>query len=368
MARRGLYGTFACLIAMTFGVAQAGAAPAPCGAPQITDAEGDGHHMATDVLSAWFSEASGRLQGVIKVDSGTWVADHPPGTAEWALLFDVGGVIRYVRAATPDQAPVQFDHGTWTAGGGFVSAGPTSGAVVGGPGGTATIDVPSQTGAVAGALLANPFVLTYDGDGLIDRAPGGTALTGTEYGASYRVGPCGGPGGPGLGYSVASVSLTARKRIVGGGTVSVRGKVAPARAGVPVELTAKARRSVVRSLVTSSDGAFAASIRVSETTQLRALAGGIASQTQRVTVKSRVRIKLQRRRGRLVVRGTVRPKLPGRVLLLRTTSPLPVARTKARKGRFTFRFRRLRRGRYQAVFIPSKGRAERATSNKGAVR
>ena len=76
-----------------------------------------------------------------------------------------------------------------------MSAGPTAGALAGGPGGTATIDVPSQTGAVSGAVLANPFVLTYDGDGLIDRAPGGTTLDSTEYGASYRVGSCGGGGG-----------------------------------------------------------------------------------------------------------------------------------------------------------------------------
>ncbi len=84
---------------------------------------------------------------------------------------------------------------------------------------------------------------------------------------------------------------------------------------------------------------------------------------------SKVRIKVKRlRRGRVLIRGTVRPKLPGRVLLLRTTSAVPAARTVARKGRFSFRFKNLRRGRYQAVFIPSKGRAERATSNKGVIR
>ena len=116
MARRGLYGTFPCLteirnasrvvaavaaataLLAVLPVAPVEAAPAPCGGqPQITDAKGDGHHLATDVLSAWFSEAAGPLQAVIKVDSGTWAPDHPPANAEWALLFEVGGVIRYVR-------------------------------------------------------------------------------------------------------------------------------------------------------------------------------------------------------------------------------------------------------------------------------
>ena len=86
--------------------APATAAPAPCGGqPQITDAKGDGHHLATDVLSAWFSEAGSHLQAVIKVDSGTWVPDHPPANGEWALLFDVGGLTRYVRVTGPEVGP-----------------------------------------------------------------------------------------------------------------------------------------------------------------------------------------------------------------------------------------------------------------------
>ena len=39
--------------------------------PQITDPSGDGHHPPTDVLSAWWSEANGRLQAVIKVSAAT---------------------------------------------------------------------------------------------------------------------------------------------------------------------------------------------------------------------------------------------------------------------------------------------------------
>jgi hypothetical protein len=355
---------------MTIGVAQAGAAPAPCGAPQITDAEGDGHHRGTDVLSAWFSEAAGRLQGVIKTDLGQWAPDHPPANSEYALLYNVAGATRYVRATAASSGALSYDYGTWN-GSAFVPAGPTSGAPEYGSGGAVTIDVPAATGAVAGAVLANPFAITYDGDGLIDRAPGGTALGDTTFGASYVVGPCGagGGGGGGSGTSVSAVGLRSRSKLVGGGRITVKGSVAPARGGVPVELTVKAHKSAVHKLTTAADGSFSKRIRISENTTLRAVAAGIASQTETVTVKSRVRIRIRRlKSGGFRIRGTVRPKVPGRVLLLRTTSPTPTARKRVRKGRFTFRFKKLRRGRYQAVFIPSKGRAERANSNRGVVR
>ena len=354
----------------------AGQAPPPCdGVAQISDATGDGHHNTTDVLSAWFSEAAGRLQAVIKVQFGNWAPDHPPGSAEWALLFNLGDQTRYVRAVAPAPGAVTFDYGTWTASGSFASAGPTTGAVLGGPGGTATIDVPSQIGAVAGAVLASPFVLTYDGDGLIDRAPGGTALGGSEFGADYVAGPCGGTGGGGGGTGgggtggVSSVQLRAPTKRVGAGPVRVRGSIAPARGGVPVDLSIRARNRVVRRLTTRADGTFSTSIRLSETTRVRATAGGLGSQTRTVTMLSKTRITVRHMRdGGVLVRGRVNPALPGRVLLLRTTAVKPSARTSARKGRFTFRLKDPRPGRYEAVFIPSKGRAERSTSNKGVIR
>ena len=368
----------AVILLAAFAPGAAAQAPAPCGGqPQISDPTGDGHHNTTDVLSAWFSEANGRLQAVIKVQAGNWFPDHDAGPAQWALLFQVGGQTRYVRALATDTPPVAFDYGTWTSGN-FVTAGPTNGALVGGPGGTATLDVPGQTGAVAGALLANPFVLTYDADGLIDRAPGGVPPNpgSTEYGADYIVGSCGaggggGGGGPGGGgpAGVASVQVRAPAKRVGAGRVRVRGSIAPARGGVPVDLTIAARRRVVRRLTTRADGTFATSVRLSQTSRLRAEAGGIRSQTRTVKMFSRTRITVRRMRdGGVLVRGRVNPALPGRVLLLRTTAVKPSARTTARQGRFRFRLRNPRPGRYQAVFIPSKGRAERSTSNKGVIR
>jgi hypothetical protein len=366
----------AMIVLAAFAPGAAAQAPPPCGGqPQISDPEGDGHHNSTDVLSAWFSEAGGRLQAVIKVDEGNWLPDHPPGPAQWAMLFQVGGQTRYVRAVATDQPPVVFDYGTWTSGN-FVSAGPTNAALVGGPGGTATFDVPGQTGAVAGALLANPFVLTYDADGLIDRAPGGNPPMpdSSEYGADYIVGSCGGGGGGGgdpVGApgGVSSVQLRAPAKRVGAGRVAVRGSIAPARGGVPVDLTISARRRVVRRLTTRADGTYSTYVRLSQTTRLRAVAGGIGSQTRTVKMFSKTRITVRRMPdGGALVRGRVNPALPGRVLLLRTTAVKPSARTTARKGRFRFRLRNPRPGRYQAVFIPSLGRAQRSTSNTGVVR
>src|SRR4249919_2430425 len=53
------------------------APPAPClGVAQITDPKGDGHHVSTDVVSAWFSEDAGHLQAVIKVDAATPGPEH----------------------------------------------------------------------------------------------------------------------------------------------------------------------------------------------------------------------------------------------------------------------------------------------------
>jgi hypothetical protein len=361
------------------GSVTAAAAPPPCGGvPQISDAAGDGHHANTDVLAGWLSEQAGRLQAVIQVRQGLWEPAHDDSeVAGFAFLFELGGQVRYVRAEAPRQAPPRFDFGTWTRSGGFVSGGGTMGVTEAGSGGAVTIDVPAQTGAVPGAVLARPFVLTYDGTlgadkHWVDRGPGGVSPDGTEAGADLVVGSCSGPA-PGTGGGGAvrttSVVLSAPRKLVGGGRALISGRVTPARAGVPVEVSATGHRTVVRRLITAADGSFASFMRISETTRLRAVAEGIGSQTRTLTVFSRVRIKIQRLRGGgALVRGRVRPALPGRVLWLRTTAAQPTARTKARNGRFRIRLQHPRRGRYQAVFIPSGKRAERSTSNTGVIK
>ena len=214
--------------------APAAAAPAPCGgAPQITDVAGDGHHNNTDVVSAWLSEEAGRLQAVIVPRVPVWEPAHDDSDAAgFALLYTVGGETRYVRGEAVRGAPVRFDHGTWTAAGGFSSAGAVGGVA---EAEALVVDLPA---VAPGTVLARPFVLTYDGGSAaaphwVDRAPGGTTPAGTEFGADVVAGTCGpagpgGPGGPGA-VTTTAVALEAPRRVVGGGRVVLTGRVTPAR-------------------------------------------------------------------------------------------------------------------------------------------
>ncbi len=289
-------------------------------------------------------------------------------------------------------ATISYDYGTWTLAGGFVSAGATTGELTTGPGATVTIDVPAATGAAAGTVLARPFVLTYESDpaepGPVDRAPGGVTAQEAAFGADYVVGSCQPPGTAGSGAgggdapagggevapaATTAVVLDAPKRIVGARRVRAGGRVVPARGGVPVQITTKARGSakpaIVRSATTLADGSFSVVVPVSESSTMTAVAEQINAQTLTVVVQSTVRLTLRRlANGKTVASGRVAPSLPGRVLLLRTNAAVPSARTVARRGLFRFPARRLARGRYQAVFIPSGNRAERSTSRSGVVR
>jgi hypothetical protein len=309
---------------------------------------------------------------VVRPRTAVWEPAHDDSEAAgFALVFGVGGETRYVRAEAPRGGAVRFDHGTWSAAGGFASAGATTGEAVTGAGGTVTLDVPP---VVAGAVLARPFVLSYDGAAAsgphwVDRAPGGVTPDEAAFGADYVVGACG-PGAPGGGagggVTTPAGVLEARRRVRGGGRTEVSGRVVPARAGVPVAVTASAKRSRTRRTATQADGSFSLLLPLGETTQVRAVAEGIGSQTRTITVVSRVRIRV--RRGGGLIMGRVSPALPGRVLLLRGRAVKPTATARPRDGRFRIRLSDPRRGRYQAVFIPSARRAERSTSNTGVIR
>lgn len=368
------------------------APPAPCGgAAQIADSQGDGHHDNTDVLAGWLTESGGRLQAVIRVHLGFWEPAHDDSeSAGFALLYRVGGQLRYVRATVTRTAPPTYDHGTWSTAGGFAKAGDTTGAVTVGPNGTVTIDVPAVS---AGTVLAQPFVLTYDGitgpdAHWVDRAPGGTTPDGTEFGADFVAGSCssGNPDNPGTPNDPATpgtpgtvgvpgavrttaVTLSAPKRLTGSRRATFSGRVSPARAGVLIDITVTGRRSSRYRVTSRADGSFALRLTVSETTRVRAVAEGLGSQTLTVQMYSKVRVKVRTlASGAVVVSGTTSPKLSGRILWLRSNAVRASARTTARNGRFTLRFSRPRPGRYQAVFIPSGDRAERSTSNTGVIR
>jgi hypothetical protein len=351
------------LTALGISAAAARAAPPACNnSPQITDASGDGHHPGTDVLAAWFSEASGHLQAVIQVRAGIFVAEHDDAQVNgsgFALVFTQGGLTRYVRASAPAQDhasdPVAFDYGAYTSPGGFAAAGATTGTVERSTGpGTVTIDVPD---APAGTLLSSSFVVTYDGinGGVptwVDHAPGGEDPAEASFGADYVVGACG---------ATASVELSAPAKVTGRKTVTVSGRVLPARGGVAVSLTGAAKPLT---LTTAADGTFSTRLAIGETTRLRASAAGIFSRELTLTMYSKVRIRVRGRR----VTGTTDPPLPGRVLWLRSNAVTPSARTTARNGKFRLTLEHPRRGRYQAVFIPTGKRAERSTSNTGVIR
>jgi len=359
------------------------AAPVPCGGTaQITDAVSDGHHGGTDITSAWFAEANGTLQVVIQTKIGLWVAEHEDagvnGTG-YVMQFTVAGRIAYVRAFGPPSGggPVVYDYGTYTRAGGWASAGTTTGETVAGSGGTVTIDVPAATGATAGALLAAPFVLTYDGvsggvPDWVDHAPGGVSPDDTAVGADFRVGSCtGSTTGPGTDpVGVTAVRLNAPKTTVGTKIVQISGVITPARAGVNVVITRTARTRATTTITTSTDGSFGLKARVGENTRVRAVADGIGSQTLTIAVRSTVQLIIKRLpNGGCIISGVISPTLPGAILLLRTTAATPSSARRVSSSRFQFRLRPgARVGGYQVVYVPKAGRAERSVSNAVWVR
>ncbi|MEA2151174.1 MAG: hypothetical protein QOD69_3004 [Solirubrobacteraceae bacterium] len=381
----------ACILALAAGVvvtaaSVAGAqAPAPCNnAPQITDAVADGHHDGTDVLAGWLSEAGGGLQAVIEVRSGIWVAQHSDATvngAGYAMLFTVGASTTYVRATAAPDGTLAYDYGTYTGPSTFTTQGTaTTGSVVYAFPGTVTIDIPAALGATPGTVLGSPYVLTYDGivAGVptpVDHAPGGVLPDDPARGADYVVGSCvaagagapGTPGAPGGGPgNVTAVLLKAPKRLNGGGTATITGSVLPAQPGLDVTLSRRGASTAFSHVRTAANGTFTFKVPVREITEMRATAGGIASNTLTVDVATKLRVRVRRLRGGNVgIDGTYAPALPGKALLLGRFSAKPKATRSIKGGRFSFRFSRARapRGSLQVVVVPSRGRAGRVTSN-----
>src|SRR4051812_26851716 len=350
----------------------AAAPPAPChNAPQLTDVASDGHHPGTDLLAAWWSEATGHLTATIQVRSGLFVAEHDDADINGSGFALIYNGTSYLRALAPAQEhagdPVAFDYGTY-ANGAFTSAGATTGTVDKGPNGSVTID----TAAAPGTRLSAPYVLTWDGinNGVptwVDHAPAGTDPADPSIGADYIVGSCNPIVAP---VTTTAVTISAPKSVTGRRTITVTGRVVPARGGVTVALVRDAAKDATSTATTAADGTWSVKVPIGETTRLRATAEGIGSNELTVTANANVKIKVRRRHdGSAVVTGTVDPKLPGKVLWLRTNAVAPSARTTAKRGG-TFRLvlKHPKRGRYQAVFIPNGERAERATSNTGVIR
>ena len=366
------------LIVALWAVPQAQASlPQPCdGIRQIDDPKGDGHHNNTDVTAAWFSEDRGVLELVVQVDQAVWEPAHDDSDhAGFAFLFTANGQQYYVRSQAWRSEPISWDYGTWSLAGGFVRQGFTTGSVTVGAGGAVVMTVPPTLGISEGDILTGSHVLTYDGIDFgvphwVDRAPGGTAPGGAVFGADFVVGACGqDPENP----VTTAVSLKGPAMRVGSGVVTVNGSVLPARPGVEVEITVRTGSGKHTSYMVQSeaDGSFSRSVEIKEKSVVKAVAteNGLSSQGLTVNVRAKVRIKVRKlRNGSVLVTGTTSPALPGRVLWLRMGEVVPSVRTNAANGRFRFRLRKPRSGRYEAVYIPFKARAERAISNKGTIR
>ncbi len=349
------------------------APPEPClGAAQITDATGDGHHVPTDVVSAWFSEDAGHLQAVIKVNATTPGPDHEDADVNGAglvMLFTIAGQTKYVRATIPfaSDGPPSYDYGTYPSTDTYTSAGATTGEVFSAvSGGSVIIDIPAATGAVPDAVLDDPFVLTYDGiiggnPTEVDHAPGGTAPGDTARGADYVVDSC----GDNPDHTVA-VQLSAPAKVKGGKKKAlVSGHVVPARAGVAVQIRRQGSTTTFTNTTSAADGSFSALVPITETTRVQATAETISSQTLTITSYSTVHIRIRKLAGgKARISGEVGPWLPGKLLLLPSGAFKPSqTTTKIKNGKFSFLLKRPKPGGYQVVFVPANHRAERSTSN-----
>ena len=274
------------------------------------------------MLSAWFSESCGSPPGGHQGPQAvTGCPDHDARVARVRVPVP-GGRSDPLRARRGPRSacPVRFDYGTWTARGRLRQRRTDdrrrwSAVPAGRPRSTCRPDRRRRRRGADQPVRAD---LDGVGDGphWVDRAPGGTgAPAAPEYGADYVVGSCvGGGGGPGGGgvRGCQSVELRAPAKRVGRGKARVRGSVAPARAGVPVELTIEDRRKITRRLTTGADGTFSASVPITETTRLRAVAGGLRSQTLTITMLSKTRIKVRRlRNGGVLVQRAGQPGAAG---------------------------------------------------------
>ncbi|HXV33757.1 MAG TPA: hypothetical protein VD769_07085 [Gaiellaceae bacterium] len=352
--------------------------PEPCSpGVVITDPTGDGHHDPTDVTAAWLSEENaGNLQAVIQVALGNWDAEHdePEIAAGYVFLFSKGGTTKFVRLSVDEFFDPTYDYGTYDPAltNPFVHEGDTTGSIdplaqippLPAPGpGTAVIDVPSSV-AVDGDVLKNNFVLTYDGlldagPTWVDVAPGGDLPNEAQPGPSFTVGSCTG------------VTVAAPASIKGGKTVTVSGSVDPAAEGIDVTITRTTVPGVVAETMATTDvnGDYSALVPVRETTFVKATANGIDSTTRKITVRSTVTIRAVRlRNGKTRIQGVARPKLPGRIQLIKTTAFVPAASKTIAGGSFRFTARKLKPGRWQVIYTPRAGRAVRSISPAVRVR
>jgi hypothetical protein len=179
------------------------------------------------------------------------------------------------------------------------------------------------------------------------------------------------------------VAVTAgATRLVYGAATAVRATVAPAQAGVAVELRATtkggASDEVVATGTTGADGVFTASVTPRANTTYVARADGATSLPLGIQVSPRVKASARRstvRKGRrrvviTRVTGQVSPTSPAAVVLERVAGrrPVVVARGRVSGGRFALTARSLPPGKYRVRVIAPRGILAAGLSNLIRVR
>ena len=268
------------------------APPAPCNnAPQITDASGDGHHAAdrraVGVVVGGQRPPAGRHPGLRGDARGRARRGRDPG-AGLRVHLRVG---RRAAIRPRDRLPLggrttlrpRHLHGRRRVHQRRVHDRRVESET--GANGTVTIDVPGRS-RPARALIGAPFVITWDGINgsdatWVDHAPGGALPTDSAAAPTTSSAPATpAPPPPGTRGHRRPPSSSARPRhVTGRKTVTVTGKVLPARAGVPVTLTRTANKKTADDAASTSaaDGTFTRASSIGETSDLRAVAESIGS-------------------------------------------------------------------------------------------
>lgn len=361
--------------AATAGGADDGPAPQPCdGVVQITDPAADSHHPNVDVTRAWFAYGgAGKATLNIEVaDLGPAVDHTENDRVLWRGIYsDPSGVRRYVQATVArGQTTATFEHGRAT-GTSITREGETTGRLVPGKSGVVSVALPASV-VEDGRVLGHLVVIAAEANALstswFDRAPGGTEpgdTAATPTGADWRISACGASSaappststsGPGTTVATALTAVTLERDEVAaryGRTITLRGRVAPAAAGVPVDVVDE-RGGVLGTATTNADGTFAFRVRVLRSARLAARAGDLTSASVQLAMVPEVTLAPPRAAGgSTIFSGTVAPRrLSGPVTLERRAGRqwVAVGFGRLRDGRFSVRLAERAHGRHRISF------------------
>ena len=296
---------------------------------------------------------------------------------------------RYVQLRPPRNGAPVFEQGR-SNGLQTTTDGAVAGRLLPGSPGIIEISLPAAA-APSGSILRAPVVIAAEANAVkatwFERAPGGNEAgdpDASPAGADWRVGECvsasqsetspppspgsNAPGTPvtttesagatsGSGAGAASgakiTSLAFRRARVTatyGHTTLVRGAVAPATAGVPVDIVNE-RGKILVTLHSAADGGFAVNVRTLRPARLRAQAAGLTSAPIHLRMAPLVRASFMATEHGATYSGTVTPFLNGSVAIERHVDGqwLAVGYGRLTDGRFRLRVPGAARGRHRVV-------------------